>query len=325
MRSTRNNELETTILRTIRYFDVLGLPVTALQVWRALIMPQEENRVRWGDQALYSLRQVQGALQSLEEQQLVEMRWGYFFLLGQRALVRERLHRQVLAQRKWRIARQVVRWLIYVPFIKMIAGSGSLALDNTRPTSDLDVFIIVEKGRIWTARLLLLCVTQLTGRRRKYWDRQAPDKICLNHYISDANVAIAPVIRNVHTAVTYTHLVPLFGQPMYKQFQKVNAAWMKSFLMYPDPPFIFSVYQVKPRLFLWRIREQLAQFLLEPIGQWLERQVERWQRQAIARHTEPGRGGRVFVSDQELAFHPDSKVPSILQKFYQDPGQGTLL
>jgi hypothetical protein len=239
--------------------------------------------------------------------------------------VRRWLDRHVISQHKWRLTKKLARFLQLVPFVKTLSGSGSLALSNTRPTSDLDVFVIARRGRIWTARLFLLLAAQFLGRRRKRWDEQAPDRLCFNHFISDENLTMAAPVRNLYTAVAYTHLVPLADDGTFAQFQQANAAWLKGYLMYPDaPPLLPKQATTLPSPLLMGKR-LIENILLEPIGAALERWVERIQRRAIREHSEPGRSGRIAVSSQELAFHPDSRVPDILREFAQDIGQKALL
>lgn len=320
------SDLDRAIHHTVRYFDLFEQPVTATQIWRYLIISTDGLGVRWAGHRAYHLRDIITALaQSLYLQQHVASRYGYFFLRGKDLLVPERLRRHRLAQDKWRLTQAVAKWLVYVPFVRMIAMSGSLAVGNTGPTSDLDLFVIVRSGRIWTARLGLLILTHLSGRRRKYWDIKAPDKICLNHYLADNALAIAPEIRNVYTAVLYQTAIPLFGLDVFEHFQRINATWTKRFLMIGDVPSVPSVLALKPwRSLLW-FRARVESILLEPLGAIIERAAERVQRRAIMRHTRPQQGGRVVLNERELAFHPDSKVPGLLNRFAQDAGQQALL
>lgn len=320
------NNLEQSIYNTIRYFSLFDMPLTAVQIWRLLVWETHDTRLRWQGQHLPSLAEVQRTLQaSLRLSEKVKKQWGYIFLNGEEKSVRRRLKRHVIAQYKWRLTRRLACFLALVPFVRLLAGSGSLALSNTRPTSDLDIFVVVQRGRIWTARLFLLAAAQLLGRRRKHWDEQAPDRLCFNHFITDDKLVMPPAVRNLYTAVAYTHLTPLFGKHVFENFAQANAAWMKTYLMYPDAPVLAAkqaVATASPLLFFKRLIESV---LLEPMGDVLEAWAEKIQRRAIERHREPGRPGRIAVSSQELAFHPDSRVPEILRQFAQDAGQKALL
>lgn len=318
--------LEQSIYNTIRYFSLFDLPVTAVQIWRSLVWESRDVRQRWYGHHLPSLAEVTAALSSsVWLRRRLGSKWGYVFIRGQEASVRRRLARHVLSQHKWRLTRKLLWWLGLAPFTRALSGSGSLALSNTRSSSDLDIFVIARRGRIWTTRLCLLFFAQLLGRRRKHWDEQAPDRLCFNHFISEGNLTMPLPVRNLYTAVAYTHLVPLVDDGMFAKFQEANAAWMKGYLMYPDAPALLPKQAISlpsPLFFLKRFTESI---LLEPIGNTFERWAEKIQRRVIAEHSRPGRSGRIAVSRDELAFHPDSRVPDILRQFAQEEGQKALL
>lgn len=300
------NSLEQSIWNTVRYFDLFDMPVTATQIWRCLVRPAPAATLRDISRELA----VSGWLRGK-----IGQRWGYYYLAGKELSVRRRLNRHVLAQHKWQIVRRTVCWLAYVPFVNMIAGSGSLALDNTRPESDLDIFLVVTSERIWLARLMAIVVAQLTGRRRKYWDQLAPDKICLNHYLADQSLLIPAAIHNLFTAVAYTCLVPLYGPAVFERFKKLNTVWIGNYLTYPSGPTLSHRYTFSLNPIGQAIKQLVENWLGEPAMDWLERGAQTWQERLIYRHTDPTRGGRVAISATELAFHPDSKVDGILQQF----------
>jgi len=319
------DELAAAVYNTVRYFDLFDQPVTATQIWRSLLVPQT-TAVRWGGRRGWHLQEVQEVLAgSAWLQERLGQRWGYYFLTGREALVSRWQQRHRLAQQKWKTTRRVARWLVRVPLVRMVAMSGSLAAANTRPGSDLDLFVVVAARRIWTARLLLLAVAELTGRRRRYWDEEAPDKICLNHYLTDDSLAVDPEIRNVYTALLYRQLIPLAGLPTYQQFAAANATWMKRFVMYPETPVVASRHLLAAGRWAAGWQRFWEAVFREPSFDWLERWAESLQRRSIRRHTKPGQAGRVVLSDRELAFHPDTKVPGILERFAQEEGQGQLL
>jgi hypothetical protein len=299
--------LEQAIFATIRYWSLFDMPVTRTQLWRSLAHPAVPPS---------SLRELNEVLQqSAWLHERVAMKWGYYFLKGQEASVIRRLDRHTLAQHKWKLARRLVRRLRYVPFVRMIAGSGSLTYNNTHPDSDLDLFIVVRHGRIWTARLLLLTLAQLMGRRRKYWNVKAPDTLCLNHYVTDTTLLISPEIQTIYTAMQYIHFTVLSGEALYQRFLVTNRDWLKQWVTYRVLPAVPSVYATATSPLFYKVRYFFEQWLTEPIGDLVERVAERVQRRTIARHTTPGRAGRVMVSGEELAFHPDSKMAAITHQF----------
>lgn len=308
--SMADQALERAVLVTVRYFDLFDLPITATQVWRCLVKDKTQGSVS------YSLSTIVQTLQASDQLRgKIETKWGYYFLTGKENLVRERLNRHVLAQDKWKIVRRFLPLLASVPFVRALAGSGSLALDNTKGSSDLDLFIIVKSGRIWTARLLLLVVAQLTGRRRTYWDAQAPGKMCLNHYVADNHLALADEVKNVYTAVQYTLHVPLYGRAELNRFRTVNKKWIETYVSAPAWPDLPHQYEYVLPAFVQRLKQFFENWLLEPVGNSLEYFSEKLQRATIARHQGLQPVGRVVMNQDELAFHPYTKVPAILQQF----------
>lgn len=301
------------------------MPVTATQIWQCLIIDSVPGDVRWGGHSYYSLHDIQSTLRTSHWlKSTTETTWGYYTLKGKRSLIRERLNRHAIAQDKWKLTVRIAQWLSLVPFVRALAGSGSLAIDNTKPTSDLDLLVIARKNRIWTARLGLLIVSQLLGRRRKYWNEQAPDMVCLNHYITDGRLAVPYSIQNLYTAIQYTLLVPVYNPEIIKKFQKENDSWMRQYVMTMNDMPLMHRNMIQPNRIGERAKRGIEGLLLEPIGDWVERLAEKIQRYFIQRHQSKVRAGRIAVSNYELAFHPDTKVPSILQQFHQDPGQKAL-
>lgn len=325
---TKPTHLEEALYHSIRYFSFSSLPVTPTQMWRSLVLPAtNEDTTRWGGHQLYSLHEVWDALHTSKWlQQRISTKWGYYFLNElPESSVPQRLARHALAQQKWKILDRITRFLIYVPFVKMMAVSGSLSFGNARPSSDLDLFIVVEQGRIWTARALLLLVTQLLGRRRKYWDQKAPDKVCLNHYVTDSALSMPTELRNLYTAMIFTYLVPIYGLALHQEFMNSNETWFKRFIMYPPAVALPSAHALHLFSFFAKVKRGLEAILREPVGNALEHLLRTIQQRTIQKHTVPGRPGRVVISETELAFHPDTKMDHILALFEQDLGQKSLL
>lgn len=300
--------LEQSILDTVRFFDLYDMPLTSTQVWQYLVVAKS------GYDHYATLREIQTVITTSDFlQEHIESTWGYTTLRGRSALVRKRLKRHAIAQDKWKIVKRCAPYLAAVPFVRALAGSGSLAVDNTKHSSDLDVFVIVQEGRIWTARLFLLLVSALLGRRRVYGEAHAPDMLCLNHYITTNSLIISRDIQNVCMAMQYTALVPIFEDSLIRKFHQRNSGWIDAFVRTPVRPYATHQYTLQLYGVISFVKRQLEKLLLEPIGDALERVAELLQRTVISRHRSPR--GRIVLSYNELAFHPDTKVPAIVKAF----------
>lgn len=76
--------------------------------------------------------------------------------------------------------RRALRIIKALPFTRAVMLTGSLAEGRASEQSDIDFFVQIEPGRLWSSRLLVTLVLQLAGIRRT--DRDIPGKVCLNWF-----------------------------------------------------------------------------------------------------------------------------------------------
>lgn len=119
------------------------------------------------------------------------------------------------------IARKVGDLLIGFPYVRGIAISGSLSKNFADDDSDIDLFIITAKNRLWIARTIMHCFKKLTFLVKKQ------DYFCMNYYIDEDDLLIHE--KNIYTATEVATLMPLYGDTVFEQFYTVNA-WTRSFL-----------------------------------------------------------------------------------------------
>ncbi|MBN1936746.1 MAG: hypothetical protein JW934_18945 [Anaerolineae bacterium] len=195
------------ILKTIEYSDLFDYPLTAQEIHRYLVGVQAtlaDVQRHLSDKAL-----VPG---------LLSQRSGYFVLSGRESIVQSRLRRANISANLWRKA---VRygWLIAaLPFVRMVAVTGTLAVDNADAGADVDYLIVTEPGRLWLVRSLVIGVVYLGQLERL--------EICPNYLI--AGNALDYFDRSLFTAHELAQMVPLYGLDVYKVLIQVNA-WARCF------------------------------------------------------------------------------------------------
>lgn len=202
------NPLETAILEAVIYADVFDYPVTAQEIHRYLVACQAD------------LAGVQQALErSLLPHGRLECRSGYFFLPGRVALVALRQRRAAIARALWRHARVYGGWIARLPFVRMVAVTGALAVDNVDDDADIDYLIVTEPGRLWVCRALVIGLVRWAGLRGH--------AICPNYFLSERALVIGE--RNLYTARELAQMVPIAGVPVYESMRRLNA-WADQFL-----------------------------------------------------------------------------------------------
>jgi hypothetical protein len=311
------------ILATLAYYDIFDFPLKEEEVFRFLI-----NLGRFpisDDFPLSGFDEMKAELEKLRSDRTINFSDGFYFLFERDYLVPLRLRREKIAREKWNKAFRAVRWLKFLPYIKAIFASGSLAMSNTEELGDLDVLVVVKRGRIWLSRLLISGLLSLIGVRRKYNEKVAPGKICLNHYITDKSLLIPH--RSVYTAQTYINLKPIFisdPQIVY-EFYKTNL-WLSDYLInfnrrsgHFDMTYHTEGMKKLGRGFLAGVGSAAGEVILNSkLGDWLENWARRWQVKRIEEHKKQDPpGGRVVYNDDCLEFHPGSVETEIIEKYNQ--------
>ncbi|OPL12048.1 MAG: hypothetical protein AVO34_02230 [Firmicutes bacterium ML8_F2] len=294
-------DLEKSILATLAYYDVLERPLTGWEVFRYLTRCQP-----------IKLKRI---LDALENHPGIEQKNGFYFLKGQSRLADQRIERQKLADQRWKKARWTIKLIQNIPFIRLVMLSGSLAMNNPRKESDIDLLIVTRAGRIWTCRALTTLFIHLLGRRRH--GQLTENRFCLNHYITTQSLGIP--LFSLYNAQTYAHLIPVWqAEPdLDKKFQRANQ-WIKDYLaFYPIGQKGF-LKTIKSH-FLFSFFRKSREFILDnKIGDGVEFLLRKFQAQRIRKDPLTYRaGGRVIFNDQQLEFHPDSPEKETLERYNQ--------
>lgn len=303
-------ETQKALLKTIVYYDSLDYPLTFDELKTYLFSNPKNSDI------LISL-------EDLKAKYLIKESYGFYFLTGRDGLIRLRKERSETAEKKWKIALRAVKWLKLVPYIRAVFASGSLALGNTTKESDLDFLVVTKSGRIWTSRFLAVVLLGLLGLRRKRHQKIAPDKVCLNHFITDKSLYIPR--KSIYTAQLYAGLVPIAeDQKLLSEFVEANS-WVGEYMAgWPDC-IIHSLritnYGLKNNPQSAIRNKSIIKLFLEKIldtklGDWLEKILRKYQLHRIKNyHLTYKSGGRVKADDQSLEFHPDSPELKIIERY----------
>ncbi len=309
--------LEKSILATVAYYDIFDYPLTGFEIWRLLIRPEGDG----GKYAAGLLRQsavtagdVFEALHgSTELREKLRQKFGFYFFSDREEIVAKRLRRKKLADCKWKKLKRVFRILALVPFVRGIFVSGSLAMENSKEDSDVDIIVVAKRGRIWTVRTFMTALTFVLGVRRH--GNKTRDRICLNHYITDESLRIP--FESLYNAESYAHLLCVYREDgaIFRRFQEENG-WLGRYLVNYRPSELHSTRAIaKDRglAFLSRIGEFI---FAGRAGDRLEETLASLESRRIEKdplYRAPG--GRITIDETQLEFHPDSHERFIIPEF----------
>lgn len=292
---TRMSSLERAILRTIAYYDLFSYPLTSFEVWKWL-----EGEPATLLEVRQTLRESAVLRDRLDEQD------GWYFVRGNGGHIKERKERYRIAERKLRRARRVATLLVAMPFVRVIAVCNSLAYANARDSSDIDLFVIAEKGRIWTARLLTTGLTALL--RLRPIPGKTRDRICLSFYVADETTDLRSIMQEGDRHMQYwvDHMVLLAGDPVvHETFRRTNS-WHRERL----PNLRGAVSSPQRRVgasVVSRTVRSIARVLFgHPAVETVARRIQRIRLPETLRAME-GKGTDVILSDTILKFHSNDR------------------
>jgi hypothetical protein len=265
--------LETAVWRTIAYSDVFDYPLRLSEIHHFL------------EGVPAGLAEVERVLANgrLCPRHL-SYRAPYYMLPGRETIGPIRQRREAISQALWPAAVRYGRLVASLPFVRMVAVTGSLAVNNVdeRMGADIDYLIVTRNGRVWLSRAFIVAIVRLAARRG--YD------LCPNYIL--AETALAFPDQNLYTAHELLQMVPLYGLETYRQIRQVNT-WVTQFmpnaarapLNRPDLP---APYATMQRL--------LELPLTTPAGSWLDE----WEMGRKIR-----KFGRRPNQNQEADFHKD--------------------
>lgn len=284
------NPVLQSIIHTLAFYDAVGgVPLTKIELYKYLVATEGLPQLKFG----HFLNVLENEWSYLGT--YIDRKRGFYFLKKNTSGYARRVQGGKSGIKKWRIARRMARLISFMPYVRMVAITGSLALNSTNKQSDIDVLIAAKSGNIWTVRVFVSMLMQMLGKRRYY--KFIRDRICLNHYISDSESVLRPNhLFSRHICFT---LVPLWRQESYM------------------PPFYKNI---TARLQTIRGGQNLAYFLrniielvlLKTFASKLERALKALQMRKIQ--------GREFIADDNaLVFHhPRPKNQEALYLYEQN-------
>lgn len=205
--------VEEAVLRTVLYADLFDFPLTTDEIHRYLI------GLRLAPEA------VQAALDSsawLGERLLRAN--GYIAARSRaEAVTTLRDRRRAASQRILRAALGWLRLVAALPYVRMLAVTGALAMGNSDAGDDVDLLIVAARGRVWLARALCILVVRLA--------RLFGVRLCPNYVLSESALAQSP--RNLFVAHELAQMLPIAGGDIYRRMRDANR-WSEGYL--PNAP-----------------------------------------------------------------------------------------
>lgn len=207
MNATRA-EIEQAIVNTVSYVDAFDYPLTPAEIHRYLVglsLPQARLT-----EFLHSSAIVPRRLSQLGD---------YYMLPGREVISQMRQDRRAVSERLWPGAVKYGRSMARMPFVRMVAVTGSLAVNNVGSKEDIDYFIITADDHLWVCRAFVILIVRAAAMRG--YD------LCPNFFLAESALHLTE--QNIYIAHEMTQMVPLYGLETYKRLRAANP-WVQEIL-----------------------------------------------------------------------------------------------
>ncbi len=154
-------EIQKDILRTLAFYDVFEIPMTGEEIHLVTCNSKLVTR----NPSPVSLVEIQKTLSAMLLEGALEREEVFYCLKGRRAIVKQRKMRYPESLRKLLKSQKWIRLLHKLPFVRNIYFAGSVAMQNARVESDIDLVIVSKQGRVWSSRFFVNSVLAVLSMR----------------------------------------------------------------------------------------------------------------------------------------------------------------
>jgi predicted nucleotidyltransferase len=260
--------LKNEVLKTIRYFSFFDYPPNFEEIYTFLGKKTTKKR-------------VEEVLEDLDRQKKIKKEKDFkkvtrytlyvilkdtvgeyskkFKIQNLNLKIKKYNKRYLFSQKKlqnWRL-KLYLKILSFFPQIKLIGFSGSLAMMNADKDDDIDLFIITAKNRLFTGRFVAIILAKILGIHRFYNKRYKlhvtcyQDKVCLNLFFDESDLAVPDFKRNEYVAHEILQMKPIVNKDsVYERFLVANS-WV--FEIFPNAK-ENEKFKINPRI--WRVKSK---------------------------------------------------------------------
>ncbi len=198
-------DISRSIQATVKYSDYFNFPLSPEEIHFWLISPQK-----------VSLKKISSLLpkkKDLSEEKV-------------RSILTESTNEKVI------FAQHLIKILKFIPGLRLIALTGSVAAKNSYPDDDIDLFFITSPHALWLVRPIVLFTISLFFRRRHPGEdhSQATNAFCPNLWLDSLSIKVPINKRNLYTAHEVLQIVPLLDRGDTYQSFLFHNSWVKRYL-----------------------------------------------------------------------------------------------
>lgn len=224
----------------------------------------------------------------------VDYKNAFYFIKNSGGYIYKRSVRNRISQKKIKIATKASKIMAFVPTVKMVGITGSLAMRNADKDSDIDLIVITKKGKLWSTRIVVYLMLKLMNFKVRKPGKNEHGELCLNIWLDESDLKWGSGDRNFFTAHEILQITPLINKNhTYEHFLGENK-WALNY--WPN------AVEIKPRSNSLKYTKQFQFDLIENLAYKLQ-----------ILHMK-GKVTREIIKPTRAIFHPNNLSKIILKK-----------
>lgn len=134
-----------------------------------------------------------------------------------------------IAEAYWRRVNRYLKLLQIVPNLRMLAVCNNLAFGDVDKGSDIDIFIVARRGRLFIVRFFCTLLIHLMGVRR--YGNKVSGRFCLSFFVDDSHLNLQPIAieHDVYLARWIAKMLPVIDDGVSEDFLRANL-WINELL-----------------------------------------------------------------------------------------------
>ncbi len=206
-----------------------------------------------------------------------------------------------IEEKLWQKVNRCIPYLKWVPFLRMVAVCNNLAFGKVDEKSDIDIFVVAKRGRLFTVRILVTLILHILGVRRH--GGKVAGRFCLSFFVDDSFLDLSKIAieNDVYLAYWVASLKPIIDDGVSGEFWRENE-WVRNF------------FEGEAKYDVSRILARPSNIFAFLFPKFVESLLKRWQlKRARKKALTASAGADLMVEENILKFHNIDR-----RKYYRD-------
>jgi len=297
------DEAQKAIIKTLSFFSLFSYSLTKEEIFVYLW------KVKIDRSDLYK------KLEEMAEDKVLNEKYGYYFL-PDRDIAENRRQHLLQSELKLKIARKAAKKISGIPFVSAIFVCNSVAFGTADQNSDIDLFIVVRKGRLWLVRFFSNLILLLFGLR--VGKKRVGNKICLSFYLSESNLNLQKIKildEDIYLAFWLATLLPIYDPQKIREKIIQENHWLKELLPNFPERLSFFVKEIQNGAIKSFFKKILEKTWAGVYGDLMEKQAAEAQKAKLKFSLKEQIVPNVILDDMMLKFHENDRRKEYYEKW----------